>query len=348
MMSEKMNILVTGGTGAIGTWVTRNIVEKGLHPVVYDIFPPGKYLADVLGQITFIQADTLDLDTLISTIKTSNVQRIIHMAKHTPQDQPLAALKSNVLGSANVLEAAKTNHITRVVYTSSHSVYGYIEAKEGQLPVITEDYPKFDREDPRFIPYYTLTNKMVEYFGIRFAMDYNLEFVITRFGSTFGPGKIESRQERSMLGIKIHDDDSESVPKLGGHLASFIIDSAIRGKPLRFSEGRDHKSNLVYFKDIAEGVVLSALSDKIQFIDNHRDFHFDAGKAATFDDLIEAIKKHIPDASVDMGPGKLKGGKHPDPEVVFDLTRGNKELGYFPRYVDLEKAVADYITMYRK
>jgi UDP-glucose 4-epimerase len=342
------NILVTGGTGAIGTWVTRDIVEKGLHPVVYDILPPGKYLAEILDRITFIQGDTLDSVKLASTIRQLNVQRVIHMAKHTPQDQPLTALKSNVLGSANVLEAARANNIRRVVYTSSHSVYGRIEAQEKELPVITEDYPKFDRQDPQFIPYYTLTNKMVEYFGIRFAMDYDMEFVITRFGSTFGPGKIESRQERSMLGVKIHEDDGESVPKLSGHLASFIIDSAIRGKVVRFSEGRDHKSNLVYFKDIAEGVALSALSDNIQFIDNHRDFHFDAGRAATFGDLIEAIRKHIPDSKVDMGPGKLKGGKHPDPEVVFDLTRGKKELGYSPRYVELEKAVGDYIAMYRK
>lgn len=345
MESKKMGILVTGGAGAIGIWVTRNLVERGIHPVIYDVFPPGKYLSDVLNQMTFVEGDISDLEKLTSTMKTSGVQRVIHMAKYTPQDQPLVALKSNVLGSANVLEAARVNNVKRVVYTSSHSVYGHVEAKQGKLPVISEDYPKFDREDPKHIPYYTVTNKMVEYFGIRFAMDFDMEFVITRFGNTFGPGKMESRRRRALKSGVIMDN--KNVQRLPGYIASLIIDHAIEGEPFRFPEGRDNKSNLVYYKDIANGVALAALSDKIGFTGNHREFHFDGGKAYTFLQLIEAIKKHIPNAEIEMGPGWLTPIKHPDPQVVFDLSRGKKELGYFPQY-NLEMAVADFIAIEKK
>jgi nucleoside-diphosphate-sugar epimerase len=257
------------------------------------------------------------------------------------------ALKSNVLGSANVLEAARVNNVKRVVFASSKSVYGLIEEQKGEFPIITEDHPKFDREFPGYIPYYSCTNKMVEYFGIRFAMDYGLEFVITRFGSTWGPGKIESRARTGIRKGVDKGREAKDIVNVGGDYVTLMLDHAIEGKPLKLPDGRDQKDNLVYYKDIANGMVLTALSDKIRFTGNHREFQFDAGKAITLGEVLEAIKRHIPDAKIELGPGGLTKRKHPVVQCVFDLSRGREELGYVPQY-DLDAAVADYIKIKRE
>ena len=345
--SKQISVLVTGGAGAIGTWVTRNLVERGIHPVVYDLIPPGPYLVDMINKVTFVEGDILDLDKLTSVIKKEAVQSILHMAKYTPQQQPLVALKSNVMGSANVLEAARVNGVKRVVFTSSKSVYGHIEARQGEFPMITNDHPKFDREFPGYIPYYSLTNKMVEYFGIRFAMDFNMEFVITRFGSTWGPGKMDMRRRKAKQTGASGKEDIDVI-NVAPDFVCLMIDYAIEGKPFKLPFGRDQKDNLVYFKDISDGMVLAAISDKICFTGNHREFHFDAGKAISLAEVLEAVKRHIPGTQIELGPGILAKRKHPVIQCIFDLSREKNELGYSPKYADLDLALADYIKMKKK
>ena len=343
--SGKDTILVTGGNGAIGTWVIRALVERKIHPLIYDLFPPGKYLADIIDKITYIEGNISDLEKLISSMKNYKPRSVLHLAKYAPQDEPLVALKSNVLGSANVLEAARVNGIKRVVFTSSKSVLGDVKAQGDQIEVISEDFPRFDRADQRYIPFYTVTNKMVEDFGIRFSMTYDMEFVITRMGSTYGPGKLDSRRRKSLGGYTIIDD--KDVKRRGGHFACLILDCAIEGKPFSWPEGWDHKDNLVYFKDLANGLVLAALSENIKFSANHREFLLDAGKVVTYGDLIKALEKQLPQVEIQIGSGRLTGEKHPSPLAFFDLTRSREELGYSPQY-DVEAAVADYIEMRRK
>jgi UDP-glucose 4-epimerase len=121
-----MSILITGGTGSIGSFVTRTLVGKGMVPVLYARHKNTPFLNDIEDHIVYVQGDVLDLDKLIETIRTYKIERVIHMAAvmSAPSDaNPPMAVRVNVEGTANVLEAAAKCNVKRVVYTSAKGVY---------------------------------------------------------------------------------------------------------------------------------------------------------------------------------------------------------------------------------
>ena len=63
MESKKQAILVTGGTGNIGAWTTRQLVNKGFLPVVYDLKPELRYLKDISEEIRIVQGCAESLAT---------------------------------------------------------------------------------------------------------------------------------------------------------------------------------------------------------------------------------------------------------------------------------------------
>src|SRR5581483_9337600 len=102
-----MNVLVTGGMGVAGLFVTRSLIELGHHPIVYNRSFHDTLLMDISPEAyTYVQGDVLDLAHLIDTVKKERIQRIIHMTSLLDDSQlnPLRALKVNVQGTVHVLE----------------------------------------------------------------------------------------------------------------------------------------------------------------------------------------------------------------------------------------------------
>ncbi|MCH9035207.1 MAG: NAD-dependent epimerase/dehydratase family protein, partial [Planctomycetes bacterium] len=69
-----MTTLVTGGTGAIGSWVLRRLIEQeGQRPVAFDIRPDFTLLSDLNDQFDFVQGDILDLGRILRTINEHTI-----------------------------------------------------------------------------------------------------------------------------------------------------------------------------------------------------------------------------------------------------------------------------------
>jgi UDP-glucose 4-epimerase len=336
-----MRVLVTGGSGSIGAWVVHELVNNDVTPIVFDYNINKKYFADIEEDTIFVEGDVTVYDEVESAIRSYDPENVIHLAKLLPpqsEENPLRALRINVLGSGNVLKAASEHGINRVVFSSSKTVFAGISGEHGppEFIPITEDYPKFDRKTQDHIPFYSTTNKMVEYFGIRFAMQNHMEFVILRFGSTWGPGKLESERKRETEGRTT-----------GGTLISRMIEAAVEGRDLESHQGKT--DNATYTKDIAQGVAKAALSDEISFSNNHREFLLDAGKAISHTDFAKKLTQMYPESEIHVDEAAQKishrgGGT----QCVFDLTRAKDELGYSPRYADVADAIEDYVKTIEK
>lgn len=129
-MSE--SVLVTGGGGFIGTWVLRELLQRGLQPVVVDQQKNDDRWRRVLGddarRVVFVPGGLLDRPLLKQTAEQHQVSHIIHLAALlTPQCQqdPFAGCEVNVLGSVAVFELARTHAgIKGLSYASSYAVYG--------------------------------------------------------------------------------------------------------------------------------------------------------------------------------------------------------------------------------
>ena len=130
-MSE--SVLVTGGGGFIGTWVLRELLSRGLKPVVFDVQKNDERWRRVIGadsaKLTFVAGSLLDRELLQRVADEQRVSHIIHLAALlTPQCQldPFAGCEVNVLGSVALFELARANveRIKGISYASSYAVYG--------------------------------------------------------------------------------------------------------------------------------------------------------------------------------------------------------------------------------
>jgi UDP-glucose 4-epimerase len=145
MMKKK--IIVTGGTGYIGSHTTVELIEDGFDVVIIDnLYNSEAEVADRIFQITGIKPvlsvfDICDREKLNAFLqKQENIEGIIHFAAYKAVgesvNKPLEYYKNNLLSLINLLEAMKIHGIPNLVFSSSCTVYGQPE----KLPV-AEDAP---------------------------------------------------------------------------------------------------------------------------------------------------------------------------------------------------------------
>ncbi len=130
-MSDE-RVLVTGGTGCIGSWVVRNLVREEVDVVVLTAAQRFGRLKLILtdaefGRISFVAADISDLATIEAASRRHGINRIIHLAgMQLPfcAADPIRGAQVNVVGTVTIFELARRLGIERVVYASSAAVYG--------------------------------------------------------------------------------------------------------------------------------------------------------------------------------------------------------------------------------
>jgi UDP-glucose 4-epimerase len=129
-----MNILLTGGTGYIGSHTAVVLVQAGHRVVLYDNLSNSRatvvgHLAAITGQtLPFIQGDVRDTDLLQHTLQVHHIDAVIHFAglKAVGEsvEKPIDYYSNNVGGTISVLAACKTAGVKRLVFSSSATVYG--------------------------------------------------------------------------------------------------------------------------------------------------------------------------------------------------------------------------------
>ncbi len=115
-----MKILITGGAGFLGINLVRYLLKKNHEVVSYDIAPFD--YEDCMKDIKIITGDIRNKDFLVSSCK--GIDMIVHAAAALPLYKESDIFSTDIDGTRNVLEAAKTNGIKRVVHISSTAVYG--------------------------------------------------------------------------------------------------------------------------------------------------------------------------------------------------------------------------------
>jgi nucleoside-diphosphate-sugar epimerase len=125
-------VLVTGGSGFIGTWVLRELLARGVRAVVVDTQPAPERWRQVLGEraaeVEWADASLVDRDALQAVMEQRDVSHVIHLAALlTPacQADPWLGCQVNVLGSTAVFDAAqRSGRVRSLSYASSYAVYG--------------------------------------------------------------------------------------------------------------------------------------------------------------------------------------------------------------------------------
>ena len=166
-------ILITGGLGNLGSWLTVHFARQG-----FDVYVLTRKAKMQLEGISYhvIEADITDLATLKSQI-TTPFDLCIHAAsfnEHFLEDYAKKALLINTLGTRNLLEALCVHGVKKFIYMSTFHVYG---ANAG---LITEETPLFPKND------YATTHLCAEYYVKQFAFTCKLDYTIFRLTNSYG------------------------------------------------------------------------------------------------------------------------------------------------------------------
>ncbi len=220
-----MRVLVTGGSGFIGSHVVDRLRARGHEPVIYDLRPspwhePGT-VDTVLGSIT-------DREALERALHSCDA--VAHLAAvadvNDVHAEPEDAERVNARGTVAVLEAARRAGVKRIVYAST--IWVYSDCRE---EAVDEDTLL-----PAPSHLYTSTKLAGELYCKAYQELYGIDYTILRFGIPYGPRAREAAV----------------IPAFVGR--------ALRGEPLTLAGDGSQSRRFVYVEDLADGVAL-ALSD---------------------------------------------------------------------------------------
>lgn len=189
-----MKYLVTGGAGFIGSNIVKELLKRGDYVRVLDNFATGKRenVFEFRNNPNFelIEGDLRSFHIVRNAVK--GVDYVLHQGAlpSIPRsiNDPITTNDVNILGTLNVLEAAKEFGVKRVIYASSSSVYGNSEI----LPK-TEEIP-IQPLSPYALSKYTGERYCQIYYKI-----YGLETVVLRYFNVFGPNQDPTSQYSAVI-----------------------------------------------------------------------------------------------------------------------------------------------------
>jgi len=189
MVKKKKNIkkkfLVTGGSGFIGSAITKYLVKKNYDVIVYDNNSRGKIrrIKDIEKKIKFIKGDIRDKKKLLS-IK-GNIDTVVHLAYVNGTKlfykKPFEVLDIAVNGLTNILEFSRVRKVKNFFLASSSEVY------QNPLKIPTDETEMLkipDIHNPRYS--YGGGKIISELYGIHFAKKYLKKFIIFRPHNVYG------------------------------------------------------------------------------------------------------------------------------------------------------------------
>jgi CDP-glucose 4,6-dehydratase len=181
------SVLVTGGQGFIGSWLSERLLDERARVVVprRDAEPESRFVGEGIEQrCTIALCDLTDHDSIVRVLNEHEVSTVFHLAAQTivgtAARSPLSTFEANVRGTYNLLEACRTlGTVERVVVASSDKAYGNHE----QLPY---------REDAPLRPAfpYDVSKACADLIARAYAASYGLPVAVTRLANVYGPGDL--------------------------------------------------------------------------------------------------------------------------------------------------------------
>jgi UDP-glucose 4-epimerase len=290
-----VRVLVTGGSGFIGSHVVDKLRALGHEPVIYDLRPSpwhqdpaetgggrvdGNRVDTVLGSITDREALERALHSCDAVAHLAAVADVndVHAS---PED----AERVNARGTVTVLEAARRAGVKRIIYASTIWVY-------------SDCVPEDVDEDTLLPPpshLYTSTKLAGELYCKAYQELYGIDYTILRFGIPYGPRAREAAV----------------VPA--------FVNKALAGEPLTLAGDGSQSRKFVYVEDLADGVA-AGLAD----VAVNRVYNLASDETVTIKQIAETIKELMGDVEIVHTPARPGdfGGK------IVSSARAERELGW--------------------
>ena len=318
-------ILVTGGAGYIGSHVVKELFRQGHNPIVFDNLQTGHRKAT--DRALFIEGNLSDQKKLSDTFQANSIDAVMHFAGdclvgESVQD-PVKYFNNNVKNGIKLIEIMEQLNVRKFVFSSSAAVYG--EPKE--VP-ISEKHPCAPTNP------YGETKWIFEKILQAFSDAGKLDFISLRYFNAAGA------DPEGGLG----EDHSPET-----HLIPLVIKAAMSGGSVPVY-GTDYDTpdgtclrDYIHVSDLARAHILAL--QKLEREEKSAIYNLGNGNGYSVREVIETVKKVTGRNVVSVDSPRRPG----DPaRLVASSEKIRKELGWTPRYPDLETIIQTAWEWHRK
>lgn len=270
-----MRVLVTGGSGYVGSHVTRAFLERGHHVVVIDDLSTGDRRLVERSGAEFIEGDAGDSTLLDGIFRAETIDAVVHIAGRSivPESvvNPAPYWRVNLEVGLNLLEAMRRHGVNRVVFSSTGSVYGIPKT----IP-INESSPKVPTSP------YGASKRSFEHLLGSYVSAYGFNALALRYFNVVGASS------KGDLG-EIHEPETHVVPNL--------IEHAVKGSEFTLF-GTNHPTrdgtaerDYVHVEDLADAHVTAVEALGTPALKGVFAMNLGTGKGTTVRELITAVEK---------------------------------------------------------
>lgn len=183
---KEKNILVTGGTGFVGSHLVKALVKTGATIFVphRSIDPRSYFYTEKLNtKVVLLSCDLKDKDRVFDIVSKYEITYIFHFAAQaivpTAYENPVETIESNVMGTTYLLEAARRFfHVKGIIVASSDKSYGKSKKSYVETDPLKGDHP------------YEVSKSATDLIAQAYAKTYHLPIVVTRLGNIYGEGDL--------------------------------------------------------------------------------------------------------------------------------------------------------------
>jgi len=310
-----MRLLVTGGAGFIGSNFVHHWIRE--HPnddvVVYDALTYAgnrASLADVTGTTEFVHGDIADLDKLRDTLGRHRTEVVVHFAAESHNSRaaidPGLFVRTNVLGTQRLLEAARDHGVARFHHISTCEVYGELALDDPGA--FTEDSPYRPRTP------YSASKAAADHLVRAYAETFGLPVTITNCANNYGPYQFPEK------------------------LVALCATRALEDRPVPLYSSLDHRREWIHVDDHCRAIEAVLVAGRVG-----ETYLVGTGKEATIDQIADLVldaagKPHTLKEIVPDRPGH-------DTRYLLDSSKIRAELAWSPE-ISLEQGITGTVAWY--
>jgi UDP-arabinose 4-epimerase len=319
VLPSRTSILVTGGAGYIGSHACKALFRAGYNPISFDNLIYGHERAVKWGEL--IRGDLTNPECIQAVIRNYRPEAILHFAAYAYVGEsviePSKYYHNNLIGSYNLLEAARVEGIDKIVFSSTCATYGVPNPK---------DVPICEQHVQLPVNPYGATKLAVERMLEDYGCAYGIRSIILRYFNAAGAdpdGKIG----------EVHSPETHLIPLLLDAAAGYSPHVTIFGNDYATSDGtciRDY----VHVSDLADAHVLALKSlmdgcacDK---------FNLGYGNGSSVMEVVQTVSR-VTGRNVPIVIGQRRDGD--PPLLVSSTAKARNVLGWAPCYDDLETII---------